>query len=266
VGWKSPKFIVTLVFGLICLFGFAFWERIYNHPLLNPTVWRNRNFTACVLCVLFGYMSFITNQFWTSLYMQNIQKLGPLHIAVRMLPQALAGIFWSFVGQNLVSRLNGTLLMAMGSIAYLIGATLLFFIREHTSYWKLLFPALVITVLGADFHFIVANVSCLPLTSLPTEIKSLTPLAATRNETNAHPIFSGCWSASNSNASLGLHWPLCFHCGLRFCLVYAPRQDGYYVPFRARLLVLYYIRNRGVIMCSVHAHRDAGRKDITSTK
>ena len=151
---------------MVCLFSFAIWERVYTHPLLNPIVWRNRNFTLCVLCVLFGYMSFVTNQFWTSLYMQKIQRLTPLHIAVRMLPQALAGICWSFVGQTLVSRLNGTVLMAIGSIAYLIGAALLIFIREHTSYWKLLFPALIITVLGADFQFIVSNVSCLPLTLL----------------------------------------------------------------------------------------------------
>ena len=102
--------------------------------------------------------------------MQKIQKLTPLHIAVRMLPQALAGIFWSFVGQTLVSRLNGTILMAIGSIAYLIGATLLIFIREHTSYWKLLFPALIITVLGADFQFIVSNVSCLPLYYSASEV------------------------------------------------------------------------------------------------
>lgn len=45
-----------------------------------------------LMCAL-GYMSFVTNQFWTALYMQNIQKLTPLRIAVRMLPQALAGRF-----------------------------------------------------------------------------------------------------------------------------------------------------------------------------
>lgn len=52
----------------------------------------NRNFTLCVLCVLFGYMSFITNQFWTSLYMQDVQKFTALHIALRMLPQAIVSI------------------------------------------------------------------------------------------------------------------------------------------------------------------------------
>jgi nitrate/nitrite transporter NarK len=108
---------------------------------------------------MFGYMSFITNQFWISLYMQDVQKFAPLHIAVRMLPQAIAGIIWSYVGQALIDKVGGTILMGIGGAAYLTGASLLIFIRQDTSYWKLLFPALCITVFGADFQFIVSNVS-----------------------------------------------------------------------------------------------------------
>jgi nitrate/nitrite transporter NarK len=104
-------------------------------------------------------MSFTTNQFWISLYMQDVQKLAPLHIAARMIPQAFAGIMWSCLGQALVSRISGRTIMGIGALGYLTGATLLIFIRKDTSYWKLLFPALCITVIGADFQFIVSNVS-----------------------------------------------------------------------------------------------------------
>jgi nitrate/nitrite transporter NarK len=114
---------------------------------------------------MFGYMSFITNQFWISLYMQEVQKLAPLHIAARLLPQAVAGIIWSYLGQALADKVNGTILMAVGGVAYLAGAILLIFIRQDTSYWKFLFPALIITVLGADFQFIISNVRFLCLLS-----------------------------------------------------------------------------------------------------
>ena len=157
-GWKSPRVITLLILGTFCIFGFAAWENFCRHPLLDPVVWKNRNFTLCVLCVLFGYMSFITNQFWISLYMQDVQHLAPLHIALRLLPQAFAGILWSYIGQALISRLSGRIIMGIGGLGYLTGATLLFFIRKDTSYWKLLFPALMITVIGADFQFIISNV------------------------------------------------------------------------------------------------------------
>jgi len=54
--------------------------------------------------------------------------------------------------------LLSTLTVGIGAMAYLLGAVLQIFIREHTSYWKLLFPSLMITVMGADFQFIVSNV------------------------------------------------------------------------------------------------------------
>jgi hypothetical protein len=143
------------------IIGFAYWEKIHSHPLLDPAVWKNTNYTLCVLCTMFGYMSFVTNQFWVPLYMQQVQQLPPLLIAVHMLPQALAGFAWSYIGQALVSRLPGRIIMAIGGFCYLFGALLLVFIRPETSYWKFLFPAMVFTVVGADFQFIVSNVCTL---------------------------------------------------------------------------------------------------------
>jgi hypothetical protein len=156
-----------LLFGAFCLFGFTFWENYYRFPLLNPVVWKNRTYTLCILCVFFGYMSFIANQFWISLYMQDIQHLSPLLIAVRLLPQALVGILWSYIGQALMSKIPGRIIMGIGGVAYLVGATLQIFIREDTSYWMFLFPSLCITVIGADFQFIVSNVRLLLQHILP---------------------------------------------------------------------------------------------------
>jgi hypothetical protein len=113
---------------------------------------------------MFGYMSFVTNQFWIPL--QQVQHLPPLLIAVHMLPQALSGFAWSYIGQALVSRLPGRVIMAIGGVCYLFGALLLIFIRPETSYWKFLFPAMVFTVVGADFQFIVSNV-CTPVRKSP---------------------------------------------------------------------------------------------------
>ncbi|EMR88350.1 putative major facilitator superfamily protein [Botrytis cinerea BcDW1] len=156
-GWLSVHVVLLLIFGVFFILGFIAWEYFYENPLLDLSVWRNGNFSLCVICMGFGYMSFITNEFWIALYMQDVQHYTPLQIAARMLPQAVAGVFWSFLGQWLVQEVHGTIVMGIGSSMYLAGAILLLFIKEDTSYWLFLFPALVITVIGADFQFIVAN-------------------------------------------------------------------------------------------------------------
>lgn len=157
-GWNSPHFIASLIIGLLSVLCFIFWENIYTNPLLNPVVWKNKNFTLCVLAVMFGYGSFATSQFWISLYLQKIQRLSGIHIAVQLLTQAISGIAWSYLGQYLVSRVDGTILMGVGGLGYFAGTFLLTFVNIDTSYWRYLFPSLIITVVGADFQFIVSNV------------------------------------------------------------------------------------------------------------
>ncbi|KAL2071894.1 hypothetical protein VTL71DRAFT_13129 [Oculimacula yallundae] len=157
LGWHSCKVILLLVIGVLSLCVFAIWEHHAPMPLLPPDIFQNSTFTMSIICTGLGYMSFITNEFWMSLYMQDIQKLAPLHIAVRLLPQAITGVVWSYLGQSLLSFVSGRVLMAVGGLGYLCGAVLLLFIRPETSYWAFLFPSLCITVIGADFQFIVSN-------------------------------------------------------------------------------------------------------------
>ncbi|KAF8854768.1 MFS general substrate transporter, partial [Acephala macrosclerotiorum] len=145
-GWGSTKTISLLLFGISLLVAFVFWESLHPYPLLSPSIWKNKTFALSIACVGFGYMSFITNAFWIMLYMQDIQSISPLLIAVKLLPQVFAGIVWSYLGQYLVSRWSGKVVMGIGGVGYAVGATLIFFMKRDSGYWVFLFPALCITV------------------------------------------------------------------------------------------------------------------------
>ncbi|CZS92013.1 related to aminotriazole resistance protein [Rhynchosporium graminicola] len=157
LGWHSYKLILLLVIGILCICTFAIWEHHAILPLLPPSIFRDSTFTMSIICVGLGYMSFITNEFWLSLYMQDVEHLAPLHIAVRLMPQAITGVVWSYLGQALISFVSGTVLMGVGGLGYLCGSVLLLFVKPETSYWAFVFPSLCITVIGADFQFIVSN-------------------------------------------------------------------------------------------------------------
>ncbi|OWP01737.1 hypothetical protein B2J93_2329 [Marssonina coronariae] len=156
-GWHSSKVLVMLFVGAGALSSFALWEQHAPCPLLPAHIFGNPTFTLTIICTGLGYMSFITNQFWISLYMQEIQGLEPLTIAIRLLPQAILGTVWSYLGEELISFISGRLIMAAGGLGYVGGAILILLITPETSYWALLFPALCVTVIGADFQFIVSN-------------------------------------------------------------------------------------------------------------
>jgi predicted MFS family arabinose efflux permease len=116
--------------------------------------------------VLLGFTPFSASVFWLSLYLQNVLNYSTLSVAVHLLPQAIAGILVNILAGAILHRVNNKLLVMIGAMSY-FGAMLLFATMrygdqtEKQRYWSRLFPALVLSVIGADLQFNVANV-CVP--------------------------------------------------------------------------------------------------------
>lgn len=107
-------------------------------------------------------MSFSTINFWLSLFMQNVRGYSPLTVAVHLLPQAVGGILVNIVAGAILHKVNNRLLAGLGSFAYLLSAILLATMSQDSSYWAFIFPSMLLSVIGADLQFNVANVRYLP--------------------------------------------------------------------------------------------------------
>ncbi len=108
---------------------------------------------------MLGFMAFTSASFWLAYFMQKVQGLPPLTVALHLLPQAVAGLIWNVVAGGILHRVNNTLIMAVGALAYVVANVLLCLMTAESSYWAFIFPYLVLCVIGADFQFNVANVS-----------------------------------------------------------------------------------------------------------
>ncbi|KAJ4269975.1 hypothetical protein NW762_001647 [Fusarium torreyae] len=170
-GWKSAHIIAMLIVGFFLLVVFVVWESYWEYPLMPLHVWRNRNFSLLILTAILGMMSFSSSNFWLSLFMQQVKSYDALNVAVHLLPQVIAGIIWNIVAANILHRVNNTLIMAVGAFAYLGANLLLTFQKENTTYWALIFPSLILNVVGADLQFNVANMYVME--SLPLQQQSL---------------------------------------------------------------------------------------------
>jgi hypothetical protein len=56
-------------------------------------------------------------------------------------------------------KVNNKLLMIIGCVSYTGSFLLLALLNINLPYWAMIFPSLVLVVVGADLHFNVANVS-----------------------------------------------------------------------------------------------------------
>lgn len=106
-------------------------------------------------------MSFSTTAFWLSLYMQNVLRYSPLEVAVHLLPQAIGGIIVNIIAGLILHRVDNKILTGLGALSYVGSSLLLANIKEGSSYWAFIFPSLLLSVVGADLQFNVANVSTL---------------------------------------------------------------------------------------------------------
>lgn len=170
-GWKTSYVLVLLLLGIALIAGFIGWEGLCKYPLMPLAIWRDRNFSLINIIVLLGFMSFSTGAFWLSLYMQDVLRFSALEVAIHLLPQAIGGILVNIIAGMVLHKVNNKILTGIGALSYLGSALLLANIKEGSSYWAFIFPSLLLSVIGADLQFNVANMYV--MSSLPPHQQSL---------------------------------------------------------------------------------------------
>jgi len=78
-----------------------------------------------------------------------------------MLPMFVCGVLVNIIGALIQHKVSNKLLMGIGAFAYVISFVLIAAQRSGDLYWEFSFPGLCLIVVGADFQFVVTNVSSL---------------------------------------------------------------------------------------------------------
>lgn len=156
-GWKTPYVIALLVVGVVLIAGFIYWQSVFRYPLMPLKVWTDRNFTLVVAVLCLGFYGFSGNLFWLTLMWQRIDQTTPLMNAVQLLPAGIAGILVNILAALIMHRISNKLIMTIGAVSQVIACALFSAIYTDISYWALVFPALLFSVLGQDLEFTVAN-------------------------------------------------------------------------------------------------------------
>lgn len=163
--------------GIILVAGFLYWQSIAKYPLMPLYIWKDRDFSLVrtaawtqekteltffqLNAILgLGYLGFSAVSFWLALYLQRVKGLDALQVALYLLPQILNGILVNIIAGLILHRVNNKLLMGIGALSYVACFLILGFMKEDATYWAFIFPALLLSVIGADIEFNVVNVSC----------------------------------------------------------------------------------------------------------
>ena len=159
VGWATPWIPVLIIISFLLLAVFVFWQmhlekNTSRRPLMKISMFKDPKISAAMVGMLTFFSAFSSYLVFATYYFQEFQGLSAIQTTLRFLPTGVVGIIAIFIVSQLLSRVKVHYILMWGMMCCAI-ACLLFAvpIPPHTTYWAFGFPAMCLSVLGADALF-----------------------------------------------------------------------------------------------------------------
>ncbi|MDX6299669.1 MAG: hypothetical protein QOF53_883 [Nocardioidaceae bacterium] len=160
-GWGSARTIGGLTLGALLLAALAVTETRASHPMIQPTLLRNRqrlSGLAIIALVVGGQMSMF---FLAVQYLERQLGLGPFRTGLAFLPLTLGIFTMSRVTPRLLARLGRTPMFVIGTIGLAISFAWLSQASAGETYLSGAFGPMLLNGVSAGFVFMPATSSVL---------------------------------------------------------------------------------------------------------
>lgn len=131
-----PRFSATwlLLFGILGMLFFVWWEIKIEYPVLNLRLFRhNRVLTFSNLAALINYSATAAVAFLLSLYLQYIKELTPQQAGTILVAQPIVMALLSPLAGRLSDKIEPRIVASIGMILTVIGLGLMIFLNQHTA-------------------------------------------------------------------------------------------------------------------------------------
>ena len=155
-GWGDPSTLTFLILAVVLLVAFVVWERRARNPMLPLRVVLDRNRGGSFLVFLFVGAALYAMFLFLTYYFQVNLGYTPLEAGFAFLPFSLGIIITAGFVSQLLPRVGPRALILPGLVMAIVGMLLLTQIDQDSSYWVLVFPAMVVMSVGLAGVFIPA--------------------------------------------------------------------------------------------------------------
>jgi DHA2 family multidrug resistance protein len=164
--FDSSLVLMCGVLAACMLAGFVIRELMAAEPILDLTVFRDRNFGIGTLAIFLVGLGFNSSLLLLALYTQTILGYDAWTAGLTLAPGGLGTMIALMISGRLVSRMDQRLMLAGGCT---LAAVALFFMTRLTStidFWNLAWPRFL---QGFSQGFIFVPLQALTLATIPTE-------------------------------------------------------------------------------------------------
>lgn len=177
VGWSTAWAPALIVVSLLLVVAFGFWQHYLEtktpkRPLMKMSIFKNGKFTAANVLMALFFSSFNNYLIFATYWFQDFQGLSVIQTTLRFIPTGVTGVLVATITGQVLSRIPGDVILTFSTICVSISSLLFAIpIPVATTYWAYGFPAMVLSVCGADTIFPVLTLFVAK--TLPSEDASL---------------------------------------------------------------------------------------------
>src|SRR5438105_7166822 len=171
LGEKSDWFASGLIIGLlmlaICaLVAFVIRELLAREPILDLSVFNDRNFAVGTICIALVALGFNSSVLLVALYAQKILAWDAWNAGLVLAPGGLGTMISLMISGRLVARTDQRLMLIGGCLLNAVASTMMTSVTVGMDYWSLAWPRFL---QGFAMGFIFPPLQTLPLATIRLE-------------------------------------------------------------------------------------------------
>src|SRR5262249_49801067 len=141
LGWKDPRVIGNIVFGLGALLFFIFVEKTESTPMVPLKLFQSASFSGANQLTLYLYAALGIFFFLFPLNLIQIQKYSATATGAASVPMILLMFFLSRWAGGLIAKYGPRLPLMVGPLITAVGFLLFMVPDVQANYWTAFFPA-----------------------------------------------------------------------------------------------------------------------------
>ncbi|EME46925.1 hypothetical protein DOTSEDRAFT_126514 [Dothistroma septosporum NZE10] len=155
----SPYTYALIIIGIALLAVFFWVETRVPRPLIPARLWKTPGFAPLMAAYFLGFGGFVgAYQFYHVQFFLTQQHVSPLTVALYLLPNAIMGVFATWVVSKLMHRMPGHYIFLAAQFAFALGPSFCLPQTPKTNYFALSMPGIGLATFGPDLSFAAASI------------------------------------------------------------------------------------------------------------
>ncbi len=165
--WFDSELIVALAgLAVVMVAGFVIRELVADEPILDLSVFADRNFAVCSLTILLVGLGFNSSLLLVALYTQQVLGYDAWSSGLTLAPGGVGTMIALLISGRLVSRVDQRLMLLGGCIGQGIALWMMTHVTASMDFWSIALPRFV---QGFSQGFIFVPLQALSLATVTTE-------------------------------------------------------------------------------------------------